>query len=155
MRKVAIALVIGGAIVMVLLSQFGLREQNLARGELYEALVASPEDANALTAVFARFVPTEADLEEQAPVLEANGFRCDIVPASVAGSRYLTCVRPIEADFAADCSSIATSPARAISSKCWDRPIIPSGTGASWAVATTVVSGFTRPAKSPQRTDLT
>jgi hypothetical protein len=96
MRKVAIALVIGGAIVMVLLSQFGLREQNLARGELYEALVASPEDANALTAVFARFVPTEADLEEQAPVLEANGFRCDIVPASVAGSRYLTCVRPIE-----------------------------------------------------------
>jgi hypothetical protein len=72
-----------------------LREEPLPRGDLIDALLEETEN-NRLTEVFARFVPAEAGFEEQAAVLLANGFRCGVVPASVEGSRYLTCDRPIE-----------------------------------------------------------
>ncbi len=74
---------------------FVLREESLARGALVEALLEEA-DENKLTAVFARFVPLEAGFGQQAAVLIANGFRCAIRPANVAGSSYLTCDRPIE-----------------------------------------------------------
>lgn len=74
---------------------FVLREEPLATGELVEALLQEPEE-NKLTEVFARFVPVEAGLDQQANVLMANGFRCGIRPSNVEGSRYLTCDRPIE-----------------------------------------------------------
>lgn len=74
---------------------FALREEPLPRGELLEALLAEADD-DRLTEVFARFIPTEAGFADQAPVLFANGFRCATIPASVEGSQYLSCDRPIE-----------------------------------------------------------
>lgn len=71
-------------------------ELPIAEGELSTALLSSSQDEAALTAVFARFLASEPRLEDRQAVLERNGFRCRIKSAQVEGSRYLTCLRPME-----------------------------------------------------------
>lgn len=97
MRKTVLTMVAVAAVGLAGAGVYGfvLREEPLATGELVEALLQESEE-NKLTDVFARFVPVEATLDQQIPVLVANGFRCGINPAYVEGSSYLSCDRPIE-----------------------------------------------------------
>jgi hypothetical protein len=97
MRKsgLIIAALAVAALAGVGLYGFVLREEPLPRGELFDSLRAETDD-DRLTEVFARFVPVEAGFDEQSAILFQNGFRCGVVPASVEGSRYLSCDRPIE-----------------------------------------------------------
>lgn len=70
------------------------REHPVATEELSEALLATPSDASALTAIFSRVLTSDMDLRDRQATLEENGFRCSIEAANVEGSRYLRCLRP-------------------------------------------------------------
>ncbi|RDE07642.1 hypothetical protein DVH29_15620 [Pelagibacterium lacus] len=72
-------------------------EVPLAKGALFEALVEASEGGeDNLTEVFAPFVAADDPLEDRVPPLLANGFRCDMRPASVEDSTMLVCRRPLE-----------------------------------------------------------
>lgn len=97
MRKTVLTIVAVAALGLVGAGFYGLvlHEEPLATGELVEALLEEANE-NKLTEVFARFVPIEAGFDQQAAVLNANGFRCGIRPANVQGNSYLSCDRPVE-----------------------------------------------------------
>jgi hypothetical protein len=97
MRRTVLAIRIVAAIGLAGAALYGLvfHEESLARGDLVEALLEEP-DEDRLTAVFARFVPVDASLDQQLPLLLAEGFRCGIAPGGFEGSSYLTCDRPVE-----------------------------------------------------------
>ncbi|WP_108397510.1 hypothetical protein [Devosia submarina] len=97
MRKTVLTIVAVAGVGLVGAGFYGLvlHEEPLATGELVEALLEEANE-NKLTEVFARFVPIEAGFEQQAAVLNANGFRCGVRPAYVEGNTYLSCDRPVE-----------------------------------------------------------
>ncbi len=97
MRKTMVTI---GLVVVAGLGGAGLymntREDPVATGELSEALLMAPSDASELTAVFSRYLPADMPLADREALLDQNGFRCSVEEATVEGSRYLRCLRPIQ-----------------------------------------------------------
>lgn len=97
MRKttMTIAIVVAAALGGTCL-YLSIREHPVATEELSQALLATPSDASALTAVFSQFLTADMDLSDRQATLAENGFRCSIETANVEGSRYLRCLRPTQ-----------------------------------------------------------
>lgn len=78
---------------------YWLYEAPRATGPLAQDLITNfdPEVKSPdLREAFAAHVDPARRIEEQLPILHANGFDCFISPVEATGSQYLTCRRPIE-----------------------------------------------------------
>ncbi|WP_161391964.1 hypothetical protein [Croceibacterium xixiisoli] len=79
--------------------RFWFHEEPRASGPLAAELlahVAEGGDSGKLTATIDAHIPRQTPLDARLTVLERNGFDCAIRPARVAGSRELSCRRPVE-----------------------------------------------------------
>ena len=100
MRRLA-----GGVLVILVAAAvaggyfYWLYEAPRATGPLSQDLVTrfDPEVKRPdLTQAFSAHVDPAMRIEQQLPILHANGFDCSISPVEATGSQYLSCRRPIE-----------------------------------------------------------